>query len=421
MTPIMPFPSSPAPAQPPLFPHLAPPPPAAATPAARPPMQVAGLFSGIGGFELGLSAAGHHPVLLCESWAPARAVLQTRFPGMPVEPDVCALESLPPGVDLLTAGFPCQDLSQAGMTAGLAGERSGLVYEVFRLLARDRVPWVLIENVPFMLHLRRGEALSVIVDTLEALGYRWAYRVVNTRSFGLPQRRERVFLLASNVGDPRTVLLSDDAGAPAEPPLDEWRRYACGFYWTEGRGGLGWASDAVPTLKGGSTIGIPSSPAIVLPSGDIVTPDIRDAERMQGFAPDWTDPARAVDRGRHRWKLVGNAVTVDVIRWIGERLREPRSFDPARSVPLVRRRGWPPCAWGSATDGRWEAPVSAFPVPPERPAPLAEFLREPTRPLSTKATAGFYRRATAGSLRFPPGFLDVVRSHLERSEAAAAK
>ena len=111
---------------------------------------------------------------------------------------------------------------------------------------------------------------------------------------GLPQRRERVYLLASKEGDPRDVLFVDDEGEPSPPDPATWRSMACGFYWTEGLRGLGWAYDAVPTLKGGSTIGIPSPPAIVLPSGQIVLPDIRDAERMQGLEVDWTQPAETV-------------------------------------------------------------------------------------------------------------------------------
>ena len=68
---------------------------------------------------------------------------------------------------------------------------------------------------------------------------------------------------------------------------------------------MGWAVDAIPTLKGGSTIGIPSAPAIWLPDGRIITPEIRDAERLQGFAEDWTNPAIAVTKPGYRWKLVG--------------------------------------------------------------------------------------------------------------------
>lgn len=236
----------------------------------KPSLRIAGLFAGVGGLELGFQRAGHEALMLCEIDEPAKAVLHARFPSVPLEHDVCALKSLPRDVDLVAAGFPCQDLSQAGKTAGIEGARSGLVGEVFRLLEKKRTPWVLLENVPFMLRLSKGRALEVIVSALESLGYRWAYRVVDTRAFGLPQRRERVFLLASLDDDPRTVLLADEAGEPT-PVAWKPHRTSFGFYWTEGIRGLGAAVDAVPTLKGGSTIGIPSSPAILLPNGRVVT------------------------------------------------------------------------------------------------------------------------------------------------------
>lgn len=156
--------------------------------------RVAGLFAGVGGLELGLGRAGHETMMLCEIDPPARAVLETRFPSLPLEDDVRKVEKIPSNVDLLVGGFPCQDLSQAGKTAGIEGANSGLVGEVCRLLETRPVPWVLLENVPFMLRLAKGRALDVIVSRFERLGYRWAYRVVDTRAFGLPQRRERVFI-----------------------------------------------------------------------------------------------------------------------------------------------------------------------------------------------------------------------------------
>src|SRR4051812_46947888 len=192
-------------------------------------MNCAALFAGIGGIDLGLERAGHRTRLLCENDVAARAVLDRRFPGVPFHDDVKTLRKLPTEIDLLTAGFPCQDLSQAGATAGIGGIRSGLVAEVFRLLSQQRVPWVLLENVPFMLQLAGGQAMEVVVSALEALGYRWAYRVMNSKAFGLPQRRERVYLLASLKEDPRDVLLAADAGR--EPERGDWRGYACGFYW----------------------------------------------------------------------------------------------------------------------------------------------------------------------------------------------
>lgn len=380
-------------------------------------LKVAGLFAGIGGVELGLAKSGHETGLLCELDDAARAVLDERFPAIPKHGDVTTLPSLPEGTELLTAGFPCQDLSQAGTTRGIRGARSGLVGEVFRLLESARVPWLLIENVPFMLQLAKGEALEVIVSALEALGYRWAYRVVDSRAFGLPQRRRRVYLVASLDSDPRAVLYADDAGKPTEVSKAEWRSAACGFYWTEGLRGLGWAHDAVPTLKGGSTIGIPSPPAIVLPEGRIVTPHIRDAERMQGFPAGWTEAAEEVKRAGFRWKLVGNAVSVDAAAWIGRRLRDFGEYDDTDDGPLRKKRSWPTAAYN--VDGRRLMPanLSEWPARTSRP-PLLDFLEHEPRPLSDRAARGFYGRASRAKLRFPPGFLDVVKSHFEGQVSA---
>ncbi len=375
-------------------------------------LRTVGLFAGIGGIELGLHRAGHQTNLLCEIEEGARAVLSERFPGVSLHEDVCTLDEFPRGTDLVVGGFPCQDLSQAGKTAGITGSRSGLVGEVFRILEKRRVPWLLLENVPFMLQLNKGRALEVIVGRLEELGYRWAYRVVDSRAFGVPQRRERVYLVASLDEDPRGVLLCDDVGEPA--PVADYRKYACGFYWTEGLRGLGWAVDAVPTLKGGSTIGIPSQPAILLPGGEIVKPDIRDAERMQGFEEDWTLPAEKVTKRGHRWKLVGNAVTVDAAQWIGERLANPSQYQPTADALLSKGSPWPRAAWGDGKK-RFVSSVSRWPVQ-RRGLPLHKFLQHPTTPLSAKATAGFLSRAQMATLRFPEGFLDAVKAHLARME-----
>src|SRR6185312_12963694 len=122
--------------------------------------KVAGLFAGIGGLERGLHRAGHQTVLLCENDPGAMAVLRMRFPDVKYHPDVTALGKLPRSTTLVAAGFPCQDLSQAGLTAGIGGSRSGLVEEVFRLIGEHRTPWVLLENVPFMLQLGRGRAMA---------------------------------------------------------------------------------------------------------------------------------------------------------------------------------------------------------------------------------------------------------------------
>ena len=339
-------------------------------------------------------------------------VLRQRFSDIPLHADVCSLSALPAETSLVAAGFPCQDLSQAGQTRGIDGSRSGLVGEVFRLIEGHRIPWVLLENVPFMLQLSRGRAMDVIASAFEQLGYAWAYRIVDSRAFGLPQRRKRVYFVASREGDPRTVLFADDAAETNEQSRDS-KPVACGFYWTEGIRGLGWAVDAIPTLKGGSTLGIPSSPAILLPDGRVVLPDIRDAERLQGFPANWTQPAEAVARAGARWKLVGNAVNVPVSEWIGHRLATPGSI---LDFELRRIEGmrWPNAAWNVGA-GRTAVDASQWPVQHEYQS-LEAFMRYEPKPLSGRATRGFLNRTARSSLRFPDGFLDAMAKHQVRME-----
>jgi DNA (cytosine-5)-methyltransferase 1 len=269
--------------------------------------------------------------------------------------------------------------------------------------------WLLLENVPFMLQLGRGGAMGYVTYRLEEAGFRWAYRVIDNRAFGLPQRRLRVIILASRSEDPTEVLFHDNE---VEPDPADPEGVACGFYWTEGIRGLGWAVDAVPTLKGGSTIGIPSAPAIRMPDGSIVTPALQDAERLQGFDADWTEPAlRETPRVGHRWKLVGNAVSVPMATWVGRRLGDPRPYAGGHDERFLRNGAWPRAAWNDGSDVRVSR-VSSWPVrQPYRH--LVEFLRFEPNPLSARAAQGFLNRAARSSLRFPPGLLDDVRVHLE--------
>jgi DNA (cytosine-5)-methyltransferase 1 len=384
-------------------------------------LTVAGLFAGIGGLERGLAQSGHESTLLCEIDPGATQVLKHRFRDVPVAGDVRSLRRLG-DAQLVTAGFPCQDLSQAGRTAGIRGDQSGLVSQVFRLLdSRKRgARWLLLENVSFMLQLDRGRGMHYLVDELEVRGFAWAYRVVDTQAFGLPQRRQRVILLASKTEDPRDVLFADDA-KPQHVAFDN--AHWCGFYWTEGLRGLGWAVDAIPTLKGGSTIGIPSPPAIWNPrDGSLTTPEIRDAERLQGFEPDWTLPAleAAGVRPGHRWKLVGNAVSVPVARWVGDRLARPGVFDPARmGEELGRGLAWPRAAFGKKGARARAVSVTMWPMAASRPH-LAEFLQYARTPLSARAAAGFKSRLDASPLRCPDEFRDALALYVKRSLQPAA-
>lgn len=379
-------------------------------------MKIVGLFAGIGGIELGFRRALGENVetqLLCEWWGPAQRVLTARFPGVELHTDVRELRAIPASCEVLAAGFPCTDLSQAGRTAGIGGDQSGLIAHLFEILRiakarRRRLPWLLIENVQNMLALDRGQAMHYLVEELERLGFRWAYRVVDSRFTGVPQRRRRVLLVASTREDPRAVLFGDDAGPQSESELAS---NAFGFYWTEGRGGLGWAHDAVPTLKGGSTVGIPSPPAIWVPNAapgrKVVTPRLQ----MQGFPRGWTAVANARgQRNGPRWKLVGNAVTVGVSAWVASRLASPSpSFDKG-----VAHRGtgaWPTAAWGEK--GKvWTVDLSEYPLrlPYQHLLDIVDHRTSPA--LSHRGAAGFLHRLQQGNLGRYPGFRADIAEHV---------
>lgn len=375
-----------------------------------PVLHTVGLFAGVGGMERGLENAGHRTIMLVENAPTATEVLRARFPDSKLEEDVRDLLALPADTELVTAGFPCQDLSSVGQKIGIRGKRSSLVSEVFRLIDSADVPWVLLENVPFLLHLQKGHAMKLITSALAERGYHWAYRVVDSEALGLPQRRRRLFIVASRDAEPWNVLLSDEGERPDDPV---WSDVACGFYWTEGMRALGWAVNAIPPLKSGSTVGVPSPPAIVFPNGEIATPDLRDAERLQGFPVDWTEPAETVAKPGFRWQLVGNSVSVPVAGWIGRKLRNPSVYDNSEDAPLKRGDRWPAAAWGTSEGEAFRSPASVYPCWVERPG-LEAFLEFPTKPLSVRAACGFLKRTRKGSLRFKEGFLEAIEAHIRR-------
>jgi len=383
----------------------------------RPDSPILSLFSGVAGLELGLEAAGlGKPVGFYEHWTPAQEVLSRRFPDVPIHGDIDGLAHFH-GATMVTAGFPCTDLSQAGRTRGLDGLASGLVRRVLQVLKSSRPEWVLIENVPNMLRLGRGNAMTEITETLQEAGYNWAYRVIDSRSFGLPQRRRRVYLLASASADPATVLFrSDVPSARADgAAVGAWRD-AFGFYWTEGNRGLGWAVDAVPTLKGSTTVSIPSPPAVWLPRAApgrrVVRLSITAAERLQGLPAGWTDPAPA----RDRWKLVGNAVSVPAATWIGAGLLSPpppSSVDALDRSPRPTDAPWPIAA--HRIEGKtWHVHVSEWPLPPVGPERhLSTVLRKHgCEPLSHRATRGFRDRLLRSSLGYPEAFMRDLDDHV---------
>ena len=160
-------------------------------------MRVLDLFSGIGGFSLGLERAGFKTVAFCEIDPYARAVLRKHWPDVPCYDDVRELTAdrlAGDGiaVDVICGGFPCQDISHAGKGAGLAGERSGLWSEIARLVGELRPRYVIVENVSALLN--RG--LDRVLGDLAEVGYDAEWNCIPASAVGAPHRRDRVWIVA---------------------------------------------------------------------------------------------------------------------------------------------------------------------------------------------------------------------------------
>jgi len=164
-------------------------------------VNVLDLFSGIGGFSLGLERAGMRTVAFCEIEPFPRAVLTKHWPHVPCYDDVRTLtaERLAAdgiAVNVICGGFPCQDISTAGKGAGIAGERSGLWSEYARLIGELRPRYVIVENVGAL--TVRG--LDTVTGDLSALGYDAEWQVVSAADFGAPHERERIWIIAYPAG-----------------------------------------------------------------------------------------------------------------------------------------------------------------------------------------------------------------------------
>lgn len=331
---------------------------------------VGSLFAGVGGFDLGMERAGMRPAWQVEIDPHARAVLAHHWPEARQLEDVrtAGAHNLQP-VDVIVGGFPCQDLSVAGKRAGLAGGRSGLFYEMLRIIDELKPGLVIWENVPGLLSSDGGRDFARVLYSLGGIGYHGAWRILNAQFFGVPQRRRRVF----------GVFTGSDTGAIAG---SEILAIANGMQWDSAEGGqtrqriasaaAGGAGaeggtgpivfkghqdgirvvgngkgDAAPlvqiahtlraswdTSEDGTGRGTPLVAGTVSskwakgtggPAGDEaynltlqagvrrLTPT--ECERLQGFPDGWT----AGQADAHRYRQMGNAVCVPVVEWIGRR------------------------------------------------------------------------------------------------------
>lgn len=254
-------------------------------------MKAISLFSGVGGFDLGLERAGIETVLQAEIDPWCNKVLSRHWPNTRRVEDVRCVhnsrdrqdgtsgiadghrrsgEDEGPGfareqfdhggIDLVYGGFPCQDLSVAGKRAGLGGERSGLWFEFHRVLSELRPRWALIENVPGLLSSNGGRDFGVLLDGLDELGFDVAWAVLDAQHFGVPQRRRRVFIVGGPTRRSVEQVLSLCESCGGNPETGRAPGEGVAYSLTAGVRGTGdghgnaWNSNYVtaPTLIGGA-------------------------------------------------------------------------------------------------------------------------------------------------------------------------
>lgn len=192
-------------------------------------LRVLDLFSGIGGFSLGLERAGMRTVAFCEIDPYCREVLRQRWPAVTCHEDVRNFSGVE--CDVIAGGFPCQDISSSGPRTGIEGQKSGLWSEYARLICDLRPSYVIVENVADLL----GRGLGVVLGDLAEIGYDAEWDCVPASYFGFPQARERVWIVAypgqsgRAPGDERIAPLSPVVRWPNHDRLGEaqHRAQAC--------------------------------------------------------------------------------------------------------------------------------------------------------------------------------------------------
>lgn len=197
-------------------------------------LKVLDLFSGIGGFSLGLErTGGFETVAFCEIEEFPRKVLKKHWPEVPVYGDITKAEFSGP-VDLVAGGFPCQDASLAGKGAGISGERTGLFWHILRSVRMVGRPKLLLENVAALLNRGAGEVFGALAQ----IGYDTEWNCFPASAVGAPHARDRLWIVAnpSEKGQQRPIIDWDSisGGSCQEVAKFSNASATCGDEWARG-------------------------------------------------------------------------------------------------------------------------------------------------------------------------------------------
>ena len=306
-------------------------------------MRVLDLFAGIGGFTLGLERAGFETVAFCEIDPYAQKVLRKNWPEVPIYDDVrtitadrLATDGI--GVDVITGGFPCQDISTAGRQAGIEGERSGLWSECARLLGEIRPRYAIFENVTNLLNGDGGDWFKRVLGDISAIGYDAEWHCIPASAIGAHHHRDRIWIIAYpnsdsesgrsfNAGEVQSASLLENAsriqrvsGSEEQGVLREMQEDRAVFNQSCRRGETHMA-DSKRIRQSGSGKFKQSIFATQDQDGKTTYALSSCSSRIWETEPDVGRVANGVPARSHRLKCLGNAVVPQIPELIGHAIK----------------------------------------------------------------------------------------------------
>lgn len=284
-------------------------------------------FAGIGGFDVAFEKQGFSTALLCEINPFCNQILNRHWPNVQKAGDINDItEAEIPDSEVWCGGFPCQDISVARGASerlGLKGKRSGLFYRFAELIEAKRPEIVVIENVAGLFTSNKGRDFGVILQTLSSLGYAVAWRLLNSRYFGVPQSRTRVYLCCWKNNPQKALNVMFDKQGAAKPKNER-----TDFITEESKPN---EYPKVPKVayclaaSSGRHTGTDWSRTYVVCETGVRRLSPVESERLQGFPDNWTSPTEELANDENintlRYTAIGNAVSVPVVRWIAEKVK----------------------------------------------------------------------------------------------------
>lgn len=318
--------------------------------------RVNSFFAGIGGFDIAFERHGFETAYLCEINQFCNEVLTSHWPNVPRATDICKVVADDiPNAEVWCGGFPCQDISVARGAAtrlGLGGSRSGLFFQYADLIKKRSPEVVIIENVEGLFNSNGGRDFGVILQRMTSMGYAVAWRLLNSRYFGVPQSRPRVYLCCwKNSPQKAQRVMFDSAGA--HTPSNERKDFLTEASKANEYPKVPKVAYCLAATSGRHT-GTDWSRTYVVCADGVRRLTPKEYERLQGFPDYWTLPVRYAaesdDTDTLRYTAVGNAVSVPVVEWIAQRVhtelltnRPLLGRDDLQSyVPEFSKTAWSP-------------------------------------------------------------------------------